>query len=251
MKYMNGKIKDTFHFDYIMDLHAIDASVKPYIEKDFNTVNKGMLNKVCIEGSCLKEIKQYMITGELQFEFDFYRHMINDIYTFSVKLIIHYFKNEKQYYFERNPFDYNPDRVYNGNIYGLLQINGIVPIDRMIKDFISDVNDKIDVYQYEKKREENPIQAGIKFDCNSKDFLRRISIEENKMKNQIKSITVNQKKRIITVVFKDGDVQMSKCSDKDVFDETVGVALCIASHFAGSKTKFKNFVAEHTKEKKK
>lgn len=82
-------------------------------------------------------------------------------------------------------------------------------------------------------------------------FLRRLSVEENKLKDTIKSITFNKKKGITTVVFNDGDVQMSKCSDKDVFDEAVGVALCIATHLAGSKTKFKKFIAEHVKEIKK
>lgn len=58
----------------------------------------------------------------------------------------------------------------------------------------------------------------------------------------IKFVTVNEKKRIITVVFKDGDVRMIKCSDDDTFDTRVGVALCIAHHYAGSKTKFNKYI---------
>lgn len=56
--------------------------------------------------------------------------------------------------------------------------------------------------------------------------------------NGFKSITVNEKKRIVTVVFNDGDVRMSKCSKSDHFDVSVGAALCVAQHLFGSKTNY-------------
>lgn len=56
--------------------------------------------------------------------------------------------------------------------------------------------------------------------------------------NGFKSITVNEKKRIVTVVFADGDVRMSKCSKSDHFDASVGVALCVMQHLFGSKTNY-------------
>nr|DAW66829.1 MAG TPA: hypothetical protein [Caudoviricetes sp.] len=59
-----------------------------------------------------------------------------------------------------------------------------------------------------------------------------------KHSNDFKSITVNEKKRIVTVVFADGDVRMSKCNKSDQFDVAVGVALCVAQHLFGSKTNF-------------
>lgn len=60
--------------------------------------------------------------------------------------------------------------------------------------------------------------------------------------NMIQKIQVNEKKKIVTVVFDDDDVKMIKCSDKDEFDPSIGVALCIAAHVFNSKTKFKKFV---------
>jgi hypothetical protein len=60
--------------------------------------------------------------------------------------------------------------------------------------------------------------------------------------NMIQKIQINEKKKIVTVVFEDDDVKMIKCSDKDEFDPSIGVALCIAAHVFNSKTKFKKFV---------
>ena len=64
--------------------------------------------------------------------------------------------------------------------------------------------------------------------------------------DMIKSITINKNKSIITTVFNDGDVRMSKCSEHDNFDVYVGVAMCIAAHYAGSKTKFKKLIDSKT-----
>ena len=58
----------------------------------------------------------------------------------------------------------------------------------------------------------------------------------------VRSITVNEQKKIVTVVFQGGDVRMQKCSAKDEFDPYIGVALCVAQHTFGSKTKFKKQV---------
>ena len=62
----------------------------------------------------------------------------------------------------------------------------------------------------------------------------------------IRSITVNEKEKIVTVVFQGGDVRMQKCSAKDEFDPYIGVALCVAQHTFGSKTKFKKQVRKLT-----
>lgn len=59
-----------------------------------------------------------------------------------------------------------------------------------------------------------------------------------RINTSISSITVNENMKIVTVVFEDGDVQMSKCTEDDKFDINVGVAMCIAYHLYGSKSKF-------------
>ena len=84
-------------------------------------------------------------------------------------------------------------------------------------------------------------------DVETKNIYARIWKEGSKLEDLIRSITVNEKKKVTTVVFKDGDVQMSKCSEHDQFDKNVGVALCIAAHLSGSKTKFKEFVNKNTR----
>ena len=64
---------------------------------------------------------------------------------------------------------------------------------------------------------------------------------------KIRSILANNQKKITTVVFNDGDVQMAKCHKDDEYDQFIGVALCIAQHLFGSKTQFHKFVKANVK----
>lgn len=82
-------------------------------------------------------------------------------------------------------------------------------------------------------------------------YEERVRLSKQKLDNYIKTITVNDKKRIVTVKFFGGDVQMAKCSKHDEFDQVMGVSICIAAHEAGSKEKLKKFIAERTKKKEK
>ena len=87
----------------------------------------------------------------------------------------------------------------------------------------------------------------IKFDRSCSGTPAKKKTPEQQMKDLIKSITINETKKIVTVVFNDNDVQMSKCSEDDAFDPVVGVALCIAAHIGTSKTQFKKFVHKTAK----
>lgn len=51
------------------------------------------------------------------------------------------------------------------------------------------------------------------------------------MSNIIKSVTINDKDRVLTVVFNDKSVYMQKWSEDDAFDVYVGVALCVAKKY--------------------
>lgn len=75
--------------------------------------------------------------------------------------------------------------------------------------------------------------------------------KETDLNKMIKSITINKEKQLVTTVFSDGDVRISKCSEYDTFDINVGVALCISAHIAGSKSKFRELVAEKLSKKDK
>ena len=76
-------------------------------------------------------------------------------------------------------------------------------------------------------------------------------IERESPESEIASILVNENKRVITVTFADGDVKMSKCSEKDEFDVKVGVVLY---HMFGSNTKASKVIEQKarfvTKKKK-
>ena len=67
------------------------------------------------------------------------------------------------------------------------------------------------------------------------------------------SVTVNEAKRVVCVVFKDGSKQLVRCSPEDQFDPEIGVALAIARNQCGSKTRLRKLIAERArfvKEKK-
>lgn len=49
--------------------------------------------------------------------------------------------------------------------------------------------------------------------------------------NLIKSVTINDKDRVLTVVFNDKSVYMQKWAEEDDFDVYVGVALCVAKKY--------------------
>lgn len=72
----------------------------------------------------------------------------------------------------------------------------------------------------------------------------QLRIDDNKEKTEVKSILVNEKKRIITVVFGDDDVRMAKCHPDDNFSKEIGVSLCIARHMCGSRTNLNKLISK-------
>lgn len=83
--------------------------------------------------------------------------------------------------------------------------------------------------------------------CSGFGFSDEEDIEQESPESEIASILVNENKRVITVTFSDGDVRMSKCSEKDEFDVKVGVALCILYHMFGSNTKASKAIEQKAK----
>lgn len=66
---------------------------------------------------------------------------------------------------------------------------------------------------------------------------------------EIRNILVNENKRLITVVFTDGEHEIIKCSEEDHFDVNIGVALAITQHLYGSKSKFHKDIAKKIRRK--
>ena len=102
---------------------------------------------------------------------------------------------------------------------------------------------------------ESPLMKALKKyveeDLKAAKEAAEMAAEEKKNKM---SITVNEEERVVTVVFEDGSVRMSRCSKDDHFDPVIGVAMCIAARKLGSRTKLKKYVesnARFVKPKKK
>ena len=97
---------------------------------------------------------------------------------------------------------------------------------------------------------ESPISKAlreyIEMDIKAAKEAEKMAEEQKKNKKEM-SITVNEEERVVTVVFEDGSVRMSRCSKDDHFDPVIGVAMCIAARKLGSRTKLKKFVESHAK----
>lgn len=83
--------------------------------------------------------------------------------------------------------------------------------------------------------------------CGGFGFPDEEDVEQENPESKIASILVNEGKRVVTVTFADGDVRMSKCSEKDEFDVKVGAALCILYHMFGSSTKASKVIEQKAK----
>lgn len=58
----------------------------------------------------------------------------------------------------------------------------------------------------------------------------------------IQAIYINNKKKIVTIVFKDGTHQIVKCSPEDSFDIEIGFALALTRKIFGSKTQTRKYI---------
>lgn len=105
--------------------------------------------------------------------------------------------------------------------------------------------------QEDKKEKENmdfESMKGRSFTIDFDDLVGAVTkIKNNMGAKMIKSIQVNERKRLVTVVFTDGDVRIVNCNKEDNFDVTIGVSLAISEHLFGSKTKRTKFINEKTK----
>ena len=67
-------------------------------------------------------------------------------------------------------------------------------------------------------------------------------------KDKIKTVFVNQTKRLVVVRWIDNTTTKVQCQPGDDFSVDIGVALAYCYKFFGSKTRFRKIIAEHTKE---
>jgi hypothetical protein len=58
----------------------------------------------------------------------------------------------------------------------------------------------------------------------------------------IRHVQVNEKKKVVTIVWKDGEVTMAKCGPNDMWDPEKGVLVCVAKRFFNSNTQFSKWL---------
>lgn len=62
------------------------------------------------------------------------------------------------------------------------------------------------------------------------------------MDSVIKKVQINEKKKVCTIVWTDGEVTMAKCGANDIWDPEKGLLVCIAKRFWSSGTKFNKWL---------
>ena len=60
----------------------------------------------------------------------------------------------------------------------------------------------------------------------------------------IQTIHINEKEKVVVVVFDNGTKQIIKCSPEDSFDTEIGFALAFTRAIFGSKTQVRKFIAK-------
>lgn len=64
----------------------------------------------------------------------------------------------------------------------------------------------------------------------------------------IRSVQINEKKGVVTIVWKDGNVTMAKCGPNDEFDVEKGIAIAFMKHWFASTTQMNKWMREQTKD---
>lgn len=62
--------------------------------------------------------------------------------------------------------------------------------------------------------------------------------EDKNLDRVIRHVQINEKKKVVTIVWKDGEVTMAKCGPNDIWDPEKGVLVCVAKRFFNSNTQF-------------
>lgn len=66
--------------------------------------------------------------------------------------------------------------------------------------------------------------------------------EDKNLDNVIRKVQINEKKKVVTIVWKDGEVTMAKCGPNDTWDPEKGVLVCVAKRFFNSGTQFNKWL---------
>ena len=84
---------------------------------------------------------------------------------------------------------------------------------------------------------------GSTIDCFIEDALKRV--DGVFAKRIVKSVTFNEKKKVTTVVLKNGSVGIARCSQGDEYDMRIGFCVAFTSALFGSKTQVQKTVDKY------
>lgn len=87
------------------------------------------------------------------------------------------------------------------------------------------------------------ILSSTVFRCDNKPFTFEFEYKEDKnLDRVIRHVQINEKKKVVTIVWKDGKVTMAKCGPNDIWDPEKGVLVCVAKRFFNSNTQFSKWL---------
>ena len=66
--------------------------------------------------------------------------------------------------------------------------------------------------------------------------------EDKNLDSVIRKVQINENKKVVTIVWKDGEVTMAKCGPNDIWDPEKGVLVCVAKRFFNSGTQFNKWL---------
>lgn len=70
----------------------------------------------------------------------------------------------------------------------------------------------------------------------------------NDIRDVIKKVQINEKKKVVTIVWTDGQVTLAKCGENDIWDPEKGLLVCIAKHMFVSGTQMNKWLKEQIPE---
>lgn len=76
----------------------------------------------------------------------------------------------------------------------------------------------------------------------------RSGSEYNDIRDVIKKVQINEKKKVVTIVWTDGRVTLAKCGENDIWDPEKGLLVCIAKHMFVSGTQMNKWLKEQIPE---
>lgn len=85
--------------------------------------------------------------------------------------------------------------------------------------------------------------------CNIPNFWGKFEMKPiNQAPLYIRSVQINEKKGVVTIVWRNGEVTMAKCGPNDEFDVEKGIAIAFMKHWFASTTQMNKWMREQTKD---